>query len=435
MTNHRPCSGRTRRDFLRAGAFGVAGLGLADLLRAQEATEAGNRRGRSAIILFLDGGPSHLDTFDPKPAAPSEIRGEFKTIPTKVPGLHFSEHLPKVAACADQFALLRGVSHTLGDHGLGKKYVACGTRPVASVNYPEYGAVLSERLPTDADVPSQIAIPRAVHGAGYLGLEYAAFETGAFPQAGKPMSASDLSLLPNTTLEDFKSRRQLMLQLDRRFRGIEHNETLLTSMDRFSLQAYEMLRSRRTRDAFDLTKESPAFSRLFGVDPISQSCLVAIRLVEAGVRCVTINFSGWDTHIDNFGLLRRYLAPQLDSALSGLLVGLRQRGLLDSTAVLVTGEFGRTPAINDRQPSVGRDHHARCMCMLLAGGDIAGGQVLGESDATGAEPRYAGYSPDDVAASFYANLGIDPTHVYETASGRPMTLVRDGAVIKDLVHF
>lgn len=435
MTSHRLCNGVRRRDFLQAGALGVAGLSLGDLLRAQEAPAGDKRPARSAIVLFLDGGPSHLDTFDPKPEAPADFRGEFKSISTRVPGLHLSEHLPKIAACADQFALLRGVTHTLGDHGLGKKYLACGTRPIASIEYPDFGAVLTERLPTEPDVPGHVAIPRAVHSSGYLGLEYAAFETGGYAQAGRPMSASELSLLPKTTAEDLESRQKLMLQLDRRFRSVEANERLLVGMDRFSHQAYEMLRSRRTRDAFDVTRESPAFTRLFGADPISQSCLVAIRLVEAGVRCVTINFSGWDTHTDNFGLLRRQLLPQFDSALSGLLAGLGQRGLLESTGVLVTGEFGRSPAINDRQPSVGREHHAPCMFMLMAGGDVVSGQVLGESDATGAEPKHAGFSPDDVAASFYANLGIDPAHVYATPAGRPMTLVRDGHAIKGLLRF
>jgi hypothetical protein len=433
MTSHRLCNGVRRRDFLQAGALGVAGLSLADLLRAESMTAGDKQQARSAIILFLEGGPSHLDTFDPKPEAASEVRGEFKSISTKVPGLHLSEHLPKIAGCADQFALLRGVTHTLGDHGLGKKYLACGTRPIASIEYPEYGAVLSERLPSDPDIPAHVAIPRAVHGSGYLGMEYASFDTGAFAQAGRPMNASDLSLLPKTSPEALESRRDLTLQLDKRFRSVESSERLLLGMDRFSQQAYDMLRSPRTRNAFDLSKEAPTFSRLFGADPISQSCLAAIRLVEAGVRCVTVNFGGWDTHTSNFASLRQQLLPQLDSALSGLLAGLGQRGLLKSTSVLVTGEFGRSPIINDRQPSVGREHHARCMFMLMAGGDVVPGQVLGESDSIGDEPKHTGISPDDVAATFYANLGVDHTHVYDTSAGRPMTLVRDGSVIRDLL--
>jgi uncharacterized protein (DUF1501 family) len=207
---------------------------------------------------------------------------------------------------------------------------------------------------------------------------------------------------------------------------------LLDGLDRFGQQAYSIITSKRARDAFDVSKESPAFAEPFGDDPFGMSCLLAIRLIEAGVGFVSLSLGGWDTHQDNFTRLRENLLPKLDVGLAALFRGLEQRGLLDSTAVFVTGEFGRTPKINNRSAEGGRDHFPRCMFMLMAGGGIRGGQVVGESDETASGPASEGFSPDDAAATFYANLGIDFTKEYHTTSGRPITIVRDGKPIEKL---
>ncbi|MCA9134238.1 MAG: DUF1501 domain-containing protein, partial [Planctomycetales bacterium] len=227
-------------------------------------------------------------------------------------------------------------------------------------------------------------------------------------------------------------RQGLLSDLDQTFRAEEERQQLLQGLNRFHEKAFDMITSPQAREAFDISREAPSFARQFASDGFSQSCLLAIRLVEAGVRFVSLSLGGWDTHTDNFSRLKEKLLPPWDAGLSALLIGLQQRGLLDSTAVMATGEFGRTPKINARSSEGGRDHYPRCMCMLLAGAGMRGGQVVGESDATAAGPRHEALKPDDAAASFYHSLGIDPGKEYYTDSGRPITLVRDGTVIRQL---
>ncbi|MGE3776405.1 MAG: DUF1501 domain-containing protein [Pirellulaceae bacterium] len=216
------------------------------------------------------------------------------------------------------------------------------------------------------------------------------------------------------------------------FASVEKNNQLLTGLDRFSEQAHAIITSKRARTAFDVSQESPSFAKQFGETSFGVSCLLALRLVEAGVRFVTLTYGGWDTHQDNWTRLQTRVLPPFDEGLAGLLTGLDQRGLLAKTAVLVTGEFGRTPKINSRSAEGGRDHYPRCMFMLMAGGKVRGGQVLGASDENATQPDGQGYSPDDVAATFYQNLGIDHTKEYHTSTGRPITIVRDGQPIQDL---
>ena len=436
MTTHRTCDGLLRRDLIKAGILGSGILGgsltLADHLRLARGGESESGVADRAIFIELGGGPSHLDTFDLKPAAPDTIRGRFRPIKTNVPGIEISEHLPRLANCADKFAILRGVSHTLAAHELGREYINTGSRPLPSMTYPGYGSVVAKQLPTAEDIPANVAIPRVGQGPGFLGLRYAALETNSAPQPGRPYSVRGLSLGGGITVDSIRRRQTLLNQLDRRFAAVEADRQLLDGLDQFGAQAYAMLTSKRAREAFDLTQESPNFAAQFGEDSFGLSCLLALRLVESGVRYVTVQLGGWDTHQDNFTRLADQLLPKLDDGLSGLFNGLAQRGLLESTAVLVSGEFGRTPKINERSAEGGRDHYPRCMFMLLAGGGVRGGQVIGESDDTAAAPRHHAYSPDDVAASFYANLGIDPTTEFQTESGRPITLVRDGQVIPEL---
>jgi len=436
MAIHRTCDGVKRRDFLKVGVIGGTSLTLANYLQLLEAGEVKKRAGaQSAIFINLAGGPSHMDTFDLKPDAPSEYRGTFNPIDTNVPGVQISEHLPKLAKCMDKFAILRGVTHTLGAHALGSEYVNTGTRPLPSLEYPGYGAVVAKETEghNPVDLPPFVAIPNNNRQrAGFLGVKYAPLNTGTTPQAGRPFSVRGISLAGGLTVAEVEKRQSLLKDLDSTFSGAEESSQLLDGLDRFSQQAHAIITSKRSRDAFDISKESPAFAEPFGEDSFGVSCLLASRLVESGVRFVTLNLGGWDTHRDNFTRLREKNLPQLDTGLSALLNGLEQKGLLDSTAIFVTGEFGRTPKINKRTAEGGRDHYPRCMFMLMAGGALHSGQAVGKSDEKATLPANEGFSPDDVAASFYHNMGIDHTKEYHTATGRPISIVRNGNVISEL---
>ena len=332
----------------------------------------------------------------------------------------------------DKFVIMRGVSHTLDAQRLGREYVNAGSKPIPALEYPSYAAVISKERPADADIPSAVAVPKASQGPGFLGIRYSPLETNSAPSFGQSFNVRGISLPGGIGIDEVKRRQSLLSKLDRRFAELEKNDQLLDGLDQFGEQAYSMITSSRARTAFDISKEPESFARQFGEDSFGQSCMLALRLVESGVRFATVQLGGWDTHTDNFTKLKDTNLPKLDAGLSGLLNGLAERGMLESTAVYVTGEFGRTPKINSRSSEGGRDHYPRCMFMLMAGGGVRGGQVIGESDDTASGPRHEGISPDDVAASFYHNLGIDPTLEYGSTTGRPITLVRDGSVIQDL---
>ena len=431
MAIHRYCDGLRRREFLRVGVLGAAGISLGDYLRMAQAGEIASAKATSAIFINLAGGPSHLDSFDPKPQAPAEYRGEFKAVRTNVPGIEICEHLPKLATCADKFALLRGVSHSLTEHQMGTKYLNTGNRPLPSLEFPGYGAVVSKELPAAPDLPPFVAIPKTPQVAGVLGVEYAPFSTQATPRAGQPFTVRGITVGRGLTIEKIQRRQRLLSDFEEAFRSYEQNSSLLRGLDRFSQQAYDILRSPRASRAFDVSQEPASIARLFPDHPLGQSCLLAARLVEAGVRFVSIDHGGWDTHDNIFPQMKDKLLPELDGGLAGLLTALDQKGLLATTAVFVTGEFGRTPKISAQR--VGRDHYPRAMFVLLAGGGMKGGQIIGASDARGEAPADGkGISPDDVAASFYHSLGIDAAKEYKTPTGRPVAIVRNGTVVHKL---
>ena len=432
MSKHTTCDGRSRRDFLRVGSLSAAGFTLSQYLQMAQAGEVNSQSAKAAIFIDLPGGPSHIDTFDPKPEASDETRGSFQAIETNVSGIRISEHLPKLAKCADKFAILRGVSHTLAAHRLGAEYVNTGSKPLPSLEYPGYGAVVTKELQVAEDLPPFVSIPRGNQRAGFLGIQYAPMDTGSTPTARTPFGVRGISLGNGMTIEQVERRKGLLHELDQTFRHIEENNQLLVGLNRFNEKAFDMITSSKAREAFDISREKESFASQFADDGFSQSCLLAIRLIESGVKFVSLSLGGWDTHRDNFTKLSTDLLPKLDAGLSALYIGLEQRGLLSSTSVMATGEFGRTPKINTRSAEGGRDHYPRCMFMLMAGGGMRGGQVIGESDATAAGPRHEAIKPDDVAASFYHSLGIDPTKEYHTETGRPITLVRDGTVIPQL---
>jgi len=305
-----------------------------------------------------------------------------------------------------------------------------GNRPLPSLEFPGYGAVVSKELKAPRDLPPFVAVPNTPQVAGYLGVEYAPFSTTAAPRAGQPFTVRGITLGRGLTVADIEKRRNLLNDLDTTFRGFEKQSDLVNGLDKFSQRAYDIISSPRSRKAFDISQESPAVAKLFPADPFAQSCLLATRLVESGVRFVTVSNGGWDTHQNNFDSLKTRLLPNLDGALAGLFTALDQKGLLDTTAVFVTGEFGRTPKINERG---GRDHFPRAMFVLLAGGGMRGGQVIGASDEKAMGPASGdGITPDNVAASFYHSLGIDPAKEYRTTTGRPIAIVRYGTPIKEL---
>ena len=422
----------TRREMITVGALG-SGLTLSHYLRLRaNVPQVKAAAHRSAIFIFMEGGPSHQDSLDLKPAAPADVRGEFKPVSTTVPGLQICEHLPQLAGSVGEFAIIRGVTHNVADHGLGKKYLLTGNKPSQTVSYPEYGSVVSHEYPSAAELPTYVSIDEAFVGPGYLGAQYSPL-TADKPQHGSRYTVRGVTLEDGLSVAKYKSQKKLLDDLDTIFAGYENLDDQIRGADRFAEQAYDIISSPRTRQAFDIAQEGPAESDRFGKHEFGQSLLLAARLIEAGVHFVTVRLRpadfDFDTHSDNFGRLKSLL-PAFDRGLSGLLARLSERGLLSSTAIFATGEFGRTPKINGQG---GRDHWARAMCAIMAGGDVRGGQVLGATDAIAAEPATTGYSPNDLGASFFQNIGIDPRTEFRSDVGRPITLIRDGKPISGLL--
>ncbi len=430
MAFNRTCDGIGRRDILRIGAIGATGLTLSNYLRLTAAQEVAPAKAKAGIMIYLGGGPSHIDSFDPKPDAPKEFRGEFNPIETNVPGIRISEHLPLLAKCADKYTILRGVSHTLAAHELGRMYINTGNRPLPSLTFPGFASVVNKELGQTSDLPQTVAIPDSPHPAGYLGIANSPLATGRAPAKGQPFFVRGMSLGRGLTVSDVERRQKLLSDLDVTFQQVENSSSVLAGLDKFSEQAYSIISSKRSREAFDISTEPTEISARFGDSGFGQSCLLATRLIESGVRFCTITLGGWDTHQDNFTRLKTNLLPTLDRGVSALLATLEERGLLASTSVMVAGEFGRTPMIN---PRAGRDHFPRAMFVLMGGGGMKVGQVVGESDDKAMAPKSRPISPEDVAATFYKSLGIDHRKEYHTDIGRPVMIVRDGNPIPEII--
>jgi hypothetical protein len=429
------CEGFYRRDFLRVGAAGLAGLSLAEVLRHEARSAPAHIKGkaRAVILVWLGGAPATIDMWDLKPDAPENIRGDFKPIPTKAAGVRISEHLPKTAAVMDRCVLVRSLHHSIPAHGPGTVYMATGHLPTPAMEYPSLGALAAKVLPAPVGVPPYIQFNDArasgfVGGAGYLGPAYNPFEVAGGPDRGKPR-VEGISLPEGFTVSQLNDRKALRDRFDAHFKALDEAE-VPASLDRFQQQALDILRSDKTRKAFDLSQEKDSVREAYGRLPLGQSALAARRLVEAGARFVTVGMGGWDTHAGNFQTLRNALLPVLDQALSALIGDLDAHGLLESTVVYCAGEFGRTPAINNL---AGRDHWARSMAVLLAGGGLRKGHVHGRTDGQGEAPSSDPCSPADVAATLFHLLGVAPKHEIQTPSGRPMAIFRDGKVIEGLV--
>jgi hypothetical protein len=437
---------------LKAGILGTAGLSLGDLLRTEaQAGSVGTAAGRkpSVIILWMRGGPSHIDMWDPKPSAPVEYRGEFGVQPTNVSGILLSDMLPMCGKIMNKWSIVRSLYHGDAGHSSGDQICFTGypSGPNPDENImPSCGSIVSKQLGhLTPHLPSYVMIPRNVPGTGsaYLGVAHKAFETGADPANPGPFKVPNFALPQGVTFERAGDRKQLLNSFDRVRRDLDSSGQM-EALDKFGQQAWTILTSRAAQDAFDIDKEPRAVRERYGFMPRfdpkaanrcgapawSQRILLARRLVEAGVRLVTVDLRWWDTHVKGFESLRLGFLPRFDRAYSALIEDLDQRGLLSSTMVIAWGEFGRTPRVNN---DAGRDHYPNVFSAALAGGPIKGGIVVGESDAHGAFPKTNPKTPQDVLATMYGFLGIDTEKQYVNATGRPMSVLPSGKSIAELM--
>jgi hypothetical protein len=435
------CENFHRRDILKIGALGVAGgMSMTDLFALRAASAAQKGEGASAatpaesvILIWQGGGPSHIDTWDPKPDAPAEIRGSFDPIETNVSGIRISEHLPLIAKQMDKIALIRSITTNEGAHERGTHYMLTGFTPLPGFQVPGYGAVVSKFRGSRSALPPYIAVPSPLSYGGEAGFLGAALNP--FSPSGDPASANftvrDLDLPGGITGERAESRRTLREAIDGSFKRYEKGSDAIRATGEFYNRAYTLLSSQEARAAFDLKKESDATRNAYGRNRFGQSALLARRLVEGGVRFVTLSVGGWDTHYNGFRALGDNLLPNYDRTVSALINDLHERGLLKNTMVLSMGEFGRTPVVNK---DGGRDHYARVFSMMMAGGGIKGGQVIGASDARGMEVATRPVRPEDVAATIYRQLGIDYTQSIESPEGVRVTLSRGGRHIQEMLE-
>ncbi len=425
-----------RRDFLYVGLLGSLGLTLGDWLKleargAEAAVPAGKAPpARSVIQIYLPGGFAAQETFDPKIYAPIEYRGPLNSIPTKLPGVHFSEHLKNTAAIADKIAVVRSMTHGEAAHERGTHNMFTGYRPSPVLTYPSFGSVVSHELGPRENLPPYVCIPSEPSpyaGTGYLGPSFGAFSLGADPASGS-FAVRDLTLPSGVDTNRFAQRRQLRAVIDEHFSTLEKSD-VLDGMDSFYQRAYRMISSDKARAAFSIKDEPAQLREAYGRNEAGQRMLLARRLVEAGVRVVSLSYGGWDHH-DNIKDAMTSGLPVFDQAFAALINDLDSRGLLPTTLVMVTTEFGRTPKIN---ATGGRDHWPKVFSIVLAGGGMKRGAIHGSSDATGSEPENNPLTVEDFACTLYTQLGIDPDKALMSPGNRPVRIVYGGKVTKDLL--
>jgi hypothetical protein len=443
MSAYSNCAGVTRRDCLQLGLGALTGAGLADLLRLSASADSPKPKRASCILIWMDGGPSHFETFDPKPEAPVEIRGQFSSIPTKIPGVHFSEHLPRLAAIADKLAIVRSVCHNQGNHGAGNHYMMTGAPPRIPVGcgafvsfHPSMGSVAARECGAPDGLPAYFSMPSMSRSGGpnFLGARYAPFVVGGDPN-NRNFRVRDVSL-PKSVLETrFEGRRDLRAVVDRLPRMLDEAAgDPVAALDDSYQQAYNLVTSPEAQKALDIHNEPEKVRDTYGRSAFGQRALLARRLVEAGVPFITLYDGGWDHHSDIFpGLAKRL--PAFETAIAALITDLDERGLLDTTMVIALGEFGRTPKIStlSGRNSPGRDHWANAMSILFAGGGTPGGQVIGATDRKGYAAMERVLSPENFVSTVYRKLGIDPDKMYYTPQGRPVHLVSDPTPIAELM--
>ena len=429
------CSGLSRRSFLSIGGLATFGLSLPAFLRARESVLAADRKSVNCILMWMQGGPSHIDSFDPKPDAPAEVRGEFSTIPTTLPGVRFVEHLPRLAKLTDDFSVIRGHDPKNGSHGVADHLMMTGHKFNASLPFPCFGSVVAkERGYRDGMLPFvQLGryVDRRFNGgiAGFLGDEFNSFEVAEDPNA-PTFRVRDLSIEGDAARARLDRRYAMLTDLEKYQKAVEGSATPVKARDVFYEKAHGIITSPAAKKAFDIAAESDRTRERYGRTQFGQNCLLARRLIEAGVQFVTVTDGGWDTHTDNFGSLKQRLLPRVDSGFSALVEDLKVRGILDNTLVVWFGDFGRTPKVN---PSAGRDHWSTAGVACMAGGGIKPGQVVGRTNDLAEFVTDSPVSPQDIAATIYHCLGV-PLHTwYKAQDGRPVELCPEGKPVKQLV--
>jgi len=389
-------------------------------------------KAQSVIHIFLPGGAAAQETWDPKPLAPAEYRGPLGSVQTVIPGVRFSEHLSKTAKIADKLTVVRSMTHGEAAHERGTHNMFTGYKPSPAVNYPSFGSVVSKQLGGKDSLPAYVCIPQKISnngqdvaGTGYLPTSFGPFSLGSDP-AAPGFKVRDLNF--DVSADRFARRRSILDTVDSHFRYAENSDNL-AAMDTFYQQAFDLISSPKAKGAFDLAKETEAMKNAYGLNQAGQRLLMARRLVESGVRFVSVTYGGWDMH-NNIGSGISKTLPFFDQAYAALISDLEQRGMLDSTLVMISSEFVRTPKINQ---NAGRDHWPRVFSVVFAGGGFKKGLIYGSSDATGADVEDKPLSVENLAATLYNQIGIDPNMKLETEDKRPVSLVYNGTVMNELL--
>jgi len=443
------CEGITRRNCLQLGLTAALGWGLSDMLRLREtaaladSTTANARSSRlakakSVILIWLDGGPTHYETFDPKPEAPSEIRGEFFPIATQTPGVQFSEHMTRLAGISDKLSVIRSIRHNQGNHGAGNHYMMTGAPPRIPVGcgafvsfHPSFGSVAAHQRGLDNGLPGYFSIPRMSRSGGpnFLGAQYAPFVVPDDPNRSS-FKVRDVALPYNIEQSRFNHRKGIRELVDSmpRYQDKAAGDPVL-AVDEYYQQSYDLMSSKEAQEAFDINSESDDVRDKYGRNSFGQRALLARRLVEVGVPFVTLYEGGWDHHTNLFNSCKKRL-PVIDHTVAALIEDLEERGRLEETLILVLGEFGRTPQINK---DAGRDHWSNAMSVVMAGAGTPGGTVVGATDRQGYSAVDRVLSPENFASTIYAKLGIDPNIMLYTPQGRPTHLVSDPTPIAELM--
>ena len=447
------CDGMSRRSFVQIGLAGMGSLGLPQILRAKEESAAQGTPGKktSVILLWLDGGPSHLDLYDLKPDAPAEYRGFWKPITTNVPGFDIGELFPLQARHADKFSIVRSLHHNSGDHFTGGHYMLTGRGGASGADTasksPFIGSIATRITgPRQAGMCANVAVPYAMSiglrpgyfGANYVGMQNNPFETEGDPNATN-FNVQNIQLPGGMTINRLQDRQGLNRGFDKLRRGLDVSGTT-SAMDRFDQQAFDLVTGDAARRAFDINAEDPRTRDRYGRHSWGQSTLLARRLVEAGSTFVTVHFGGWDHHWDLKSGMERYL-PMVDDCVSGLLEDLHARGMNDDVCVMLCGEFSRTPRINDggnggpplSKGTPGRDHWGAAMFCLLGGGGLKGGQIVGSTNRLGEVPKDRPITPADIHHTLFHVLGVDPALSFLNHQGRPISALETGSVIQELL--
>ena len=423
----------SRRDFIQAGVLSSFGLSLPNLLCAESINRKKDRNQPacdSVIQIYLPGGVAHQELVDPKPGAPVEYRGELDSISSRINGVKFCELMKETADVADRLTIIRSMTHTEAAHPRGTHNMITGYRPSAAIVYPSMGSVVSHELGPRNEMPPYVCVPNLTSpfsGSGYLSSAYGPFTLGSDP-ARRSFEVRDLSLPEGVDRRRFEKRQRLIEMVDAEFKSKDDSDAVV-AMDSFYERAYSVLGSKPAREAFNIQSEPEKVRRRYGRGSAGARMLMARRLIEAGVRFVSLSYGAWDTHTYHFRTTRRQLPP-FDQAFAALIGDMDERGMLERTMVVVCSEFGRTPQVN---AGAGRDHWPRVFSTILAGGGIQRGFVHGASDAIAAEPKESPVSPEDLAKTIYHQLGIDATKELMAPGDRPLEIVDGGSVVKDII--